>query len=118
MTGFCIMRIVTSAFNHSPEAASRPFSRNRDGFVLGEGSWMFVLERESTAHARGAKIYAEVAGYGSTCDAYHRVRMDETGEEPARAMKLAVESGRLAYRAGRMPRRRYADPSSPLAGLI
>ena len=91
MTGFCIMRIVASAFNHSPEAASRPFSRNRDGFVLGEGSWMFVLERESTARARGAKVYAEVAGYGSTCDAYHRVRMDETGEEPARAMKLALK---------------------------
>ena len=91
MTGFCIMRIVASAFNHSPETASRPFTRNRDGFVLGEGAWMFVMERESTARARGAKIYAEVAGYGSTCDAYHRVRMDDSGEEPARAMKLALK---------------------------
>jgi 3-oxoacyl-[acyl-carrier-protein] synthase II len=94
MTGFCIMRIVASAFNDSPESASRPFTRNRDGFVLGEGAWMFVMERESTARARGAKIYAEVVGYGSTCDAYHRVRMDDSGEEPARAMKLALgESG-------------------------
>lgn len=98
MTGFCIMRIVASAFNHSPESASRPFTRNRDGFVLGEGAWMFVLERESTARARGAKIYAEVAGYGSTCDAYHRVRMDDSGEEPARAMKLAIEESQLDAR--------------------
>jgi 3-oxoacyl-[acyl-carrier-protein] synthase II len=95
MTGFCIMRIVASAFNDSPESASRPFTRNRDGFVLGEGAWMFVVERESTARARGAKIYAEVAGYGSTCDAYHRVRMDDSGEEPARAMKLAVKESQL-----------------------
>lgn len=91
MTGFCIMRIVASAFNDRPEAASRPFTKNRDGFVLSEGSWMFVMERESTARARGAHIYAEVAGYGSTCDAYHRVRMDESGEEPARAMRLALK---------------------------
>lgn len=91
MTGFCIMRILASTFNNTPESASRPFTRNREGFVLGEGSWMFVVERESTARARGAKIYAEVAGYGSTCDAYHRVRMDDSGEEPARAMKLALK---------------------------
>ena len=71
MTGFCIMRIVASAFNHSPESASRPFTRNRDGFVLGEGAWMFVVERGSTAKARGAKIYAEVIGYGLSGDAYH-----------------------------------------------
>lgn len=95
MTGFCIMRIVASAFNDSPESASRPFTRNRDGFVLGEGAWMFVVERESTARARGAKIYAEVAGYGSTCDAYHRVRMDDSGEEPARAMQLALKDSDL-----------------------
>lgn len=91
MTGFCIMRIVSTAFNDRPEAASRPFSKDRDGFVLGEGAWMFVMEREETARARGAHIYAEVAGYGSTCDAHHRVRMDESGEEPARAMSLAME---------------------------
>lgn len=91
MTGFCIMRIVSTSFNDSPEAASRPFSKDRDGFVLGEGAWMFVLEREESARARGAHIYAEVAGYGSTCDAYHRVRLDESGEEPARAMSLALK---------------------------
>ena len=92
LTGFCIMRIVTNSWNEQPESGSRPFTRNRDGFVLGEGSWMFVMERASTARARGARTYAEVAGYGSTCDAYHRVRMDDSGEEPARAMTLAMKN--------------------------
>jgi len=96
MTGFCIMRIVSSGYNESPEIASRPFTKNRDGFVLGEGAWMFVMERESTARARGAQVYAVVAGYGSTCDAYHRVRMDDSGEEPARAMQLALGDARVA----------------------
>jgi 3-oxoacyl-[acyl-carrier-protein] synthase II len=91
MTGFCVMRIVSNTRNDAPETASRPFSRDRDGFVLSEGAWMFVMEREETAKARGAKIYGEVAGYGSTCDAYHRVRLDESGEEPARAMTLALK---------------------------
>jgi 3-oxoacyl-[acyl-carrier-protein] synthase II len=96
LTGFCIMRIVTNTHNDDPAAGSRPFTANRDGFVLGEGSWMFVLERESTARARGATLYAEVAGYASTCDAYHRVRMDEAGEEPARAMTLAMKDAGVA----------------------
>lgn len=96
MTGFCIMRIVSSSYNDSPEVASRPFTKNRDGFVLGEGSWMFVMERESTARARGAHVYAVVSGYGSTCDAYHRVRMDDSGEEPARAMQLALKEAGVA----------------------
>jgi 3-oxoacyl-[acyl-carrier-protein] synthase II len=95
MTGFCIMRIVTNTHNDSPALGSRPFTANRDGFVLGEGSWMFVMEREETARARGAHIYAEVAGYASTCDAYHRVRMDESGEEPARAMLLAMKDAHV-----------------------
>jgi 3-oxoacyl-[acyl-carrier-protein] synthase II len=56
---------------------------------------MFIMERESTARARGARIYAEVAGYGSTCDAYHRVRMDDSGEEPARAMTLAMKDAAI-----------------------
>jgi 3-oxoacyl-[acyl-carrier-protein] synthase II len=102
MTGFCMMRIVTNSWNGDPASGSRPFTRNRDGFVLGEGSWMFVMERASTALARGAHIYAEVAGYASTCDAYHRVRMDDSGEEPARAMTLAmndasVDPSEVAY---------------------
>jgi 3-oxoacyl-[acyl-carrier-protein] synthase II len=91
LTGFCIMRIVSNTHNDDPQAGSRPFTSNRDGFVLGEGAWMFIMEREETALARGAHIYAEVAGYASTCDAYHRVRMDDSGEEPARAMQLAMK---------------------------
>jgi 3-oxoacyl-[acyl-carrier-protein] synthase II len=95
MTGFCIMRIVSNTWNDDPARGSRPFTANRDGFVLSEGAWMFVMEREETARARGAHIYAEVAGYGSTCDAYHRVRMDESGEEPARAMTLAMKDAAI-----------------------
>ncbi|HXI11252.1 MAG TPA: beta-ketoacyl-[acyl-carrier-protein] synthase family protein [Thermoanaerobaculia bacterium] len=96
MTGFALMRILGASRNDRPETASRPFSKNRDGFVLAEGAWMFIMEREESARERGAHIYAEVAGYGSTCDAYHRVRLDENGEEPARAMTLAMKDARVA----------------------
>jgi len=89
--GFILMRILTPSWNHAPARASRPFSRDRDGFVLGEGAWFFLLEPLEAARARGAHIYGEVAGYGSTCEAYHRVRLEECGEEPARAMSLAIE---------------------------
>jgi 3-oxoacyl-[acyl-carrier-protein] synthase II len=91
MRGFLGMRILSTHWNSEPERASRPFSRDRDGFVLGEGAWFFVLEDLECAQARGARIYAEVAGYGSTCDAYHRVRMEECGEEPARAIRMALD---------------------------
>lgn len=91
LRAFAMMRVMTTSWNHAPQRASRPFSRDRDGFVIAEGSWMFVLEELEHARARGAKIYAEIQGYGSTCDAYHRVRLDESGEEPARAMCLALE---------------------------
>src|SRR5690242_11202076 len=89
--GYTMIRALTQSWNDQPERASRPFSADRDGFVLSEGSWMFVLEDYEHARSRGAKIYAELAGYGSTCDAYHRVRMNEDGEEPARAIELALE---------------------------
>lgn len=91
MRGFILMRILASRWNSDPERASRPFSRDRDGFVLGEGSWFFVLEELEHAKARGAHIYGEIAGYGSTCEAFHRVRLEECGEEPARAIGLALE---------------------------
>jgi 3-oxoacyl-[acyl-carrier-protein] synthase II len=93
LRGFMLMRIMTTRWNQAPERASRPFSRDRDGFVLAEGSWFFVLEELERARARGAKIYGEIAGYGSTCEAYHRVRLEECGEEPARAMRLAIAEG-------------------------
>jgi 3-oxoacyl-[acyl-carrier-protein] synthase II len=95
MEGFVMMRIVSTARENDPGRASRPFSADRDGFVLGEGSWMFVLEEAERARARGARPYGELRGYGSTCDAHHRVRLDESGEEPARAMSLALAEAGL-----------------------
>jgi 3-oxoacyl-[acyl-carrier-protein] synthase II len=99
LRGFMAMRILASRWNHCPPRASRPFSRDRDGFVLAEGSWFFVLEERERALARGAKILGEIAGYGSTCEAYHRVRLEECGEEPARAISLALEEARVAPEA-------------------
>lgn len=89
--GFCLMKIMTTSWNDDPARGSRPFSRDRDGFVVAEGSWMFVMEEYESAQARGAHIYGELAGYGSTCEAFHRVRLAECGEEPARAIELAIK---------------------------
>jgi 3-oxoacyl-[acyl-carrier-protein] synthase II len=91
LRGFQLMRIMTTRWNHAPERASRPFSKDRDGFVLAEGAWFFVIESRERALARGARIYGEICGYGSTCEAYHRVRLEECGEEPARAIGMALE---------------------------
>jgi 3-oxoacyl-[acyl-carrier-protein] synthase II len=88
--GFSRMRVVSMAYNDRPAEASRPFDGCRDGFVLGEGAWIVVLEREERARARGAKIYASVDGYSSTCDAYHRVQMAPDGQEIVRAISLAI----------------------------
>jgi len=90
LAAFNLMTVLTNEWNAEPHRASRPFSRNRSGIVLGEGSWIYVFEELDHARARGAQIYAEVIGYGSTCDAYHRVRLAEDGDEPARAMSLAL----------------------------
>ncbi|MEO5896751.1 MAG: beta-ketoacyl-[acyl-carrier-protein] synthase family protein [Vicinamibacterales bacterium] len=99
--GFSRMRAVATKYNDRPSEASRPFDRDRDGFVLGEGAWMLVVEREDRARARGAHVYATVDGYGSTCDAYHRVQMDPDGAEIVRAMQLAVDrSGRALDEIG------------------
>ncbi len=89
--GFSRMRVVATRYNDTPGEASRPFDRGRDGFVLGEGAWMVVLEREDRARARGATIYASIDGYASTCDAFHRVQMDPNGEQIVRAMTLAID---------------------------
>ena len=88
--GFILMKILTDSWNHDPAKGSRPFSVDRDGFVLAEGAWMFVLEEYEHARARGAKLLAEICGYGSTCEAFHRVRLQECGEEPARAIGLSM----------------------------
>jgi 3-oxoacyl-[acyl-carrier-protein] synthase II len=90
LAGFNLLTVLTTAWNDEPHRASRPFTRNRSGMVLGEGSWIYVLEEFERAQQRGAKIYGEITGYGSTCDAYHRVRLQEGGDEPARAMTLAM----------------------------
>ena len=101
MYGFSRMRVVSMAYNDTPAIASRPFDRGRDGFVLGEGAWMLTLEREERARERGAKIYASVEGYGSTCDAFHRVQMAPDGVEIVRAITLAIErSGRAREQIG------------------
>ena len=89
--GYTLLRALTQSWNHAPERASRPFSADRDGFVMAEGSWMFILEDYDHACARGARIYAEIVGYAATCEAYHRVRMSDSPEEPARAITLALE---------------------------
>jgi 3-oxoacyl-[acyl-carrier-protein] synthase II len=95
ITGYTRLRALTESWNHAPERASRPFSADRDGFVLAEGSWMFILEEYEHARSRGARIYAEIVGYGSTCEAFHRVRMSDSPEEPARAIKLALEEAKI-----------------------
>jgi len=95
MKGFTLMKILTTSWNDEPQRASRPFSADRDGFVIAEGSWMFVLEDYDHAVARGATIHAEITGYGSTCEAFHRVRLAEFGEEPARAIQIALEESRI-----------------------
>lgn len=94
--GFILMKIMTDSWNQAPERGSRPFSADRDGFVLAEGAWMFVLEEYEHARARGAKILAEISGYGSTCEAFHRVRLQECGEEPARAIGLAMQQAGIS----------------------
>jgi len=96
--GFILMKILTDSWNEAPEKGSRPFSVDRDGFVLAEGAWIFVLEEYEHALARGATMLAEICGYGSTCEAFHRVRLQECGEEPARAIQLAMKAAGIAPR--------------------
>lgn len=99
LEGFNLMTVLTDDWNDEPKRASRPFSLNRSGIVLGEGAWVFVLETVESATNRGAKIYAEIKGYGSTCDAHHRVRLEENGVEPARAMQIALDDAGIAPEA-------------------
>ena len=89
LSGFARMKAITSAFNDAPEKASRPWDQNRSGFVMGEGSGAVVLEELEHAKARGAKIYAEVVGYGMSGDAYHITA--PSGDGAYRAMKMAAE---------------------------
>ncbi len=90
VAGFNSMRALSTR-NDDPQAASRPWDKDRDGFVIGDGAGVLILEEYEHARKRGAKIYAELAGFGSTSDAYHMTAPSETGEGPARCMRLAVE---------------------------
>jgi 3-oxoacyl-[acyl-carrier-protein] synthase II len=90
LTAFEKMRVISTRRWDDPARSSRPFSADRDGFILGEGAWMFVLEEYEHAAARGATVLAEVAGYASTCDAYHRVQIAPDVAEPVRAIELAL----------------------------
>ncbi|HKZ22097.1 MAG TPA: beta-ketoacyl-ACP synthase II [candidate division Zixibacteria bacterium] len=94
MAGFCSARAMSTR-NDQPEKASRPFDKGRDGFVMGEGSGMLVLESLDSALARGAKIYAEVMGAGMTADAYHITAPSPTGEGACNAMKIALKDADL-----------------------
>lgn len=90
LAGFCSMRALSTR-NDEPEKASRPFDKERDGFIMSEGAGALVLERMEHARERGANIYAELTGYGATDDAYHITAPDETGSSQALAMKKAIE---------------------------
>lgn len=89
--GFCSLRALSSRYNDTPSRASRPFDRGRDGFVMGEGAGALILETLQHAKRRRARVYAEVAGYAATSEAYHMVVPREDGIEIAKAISLALE---------------------------
>jgi 3-oxoacyl-[acyl-carrier-protein] synthase II len=90
LAGFAALRALSTGFNDEPTRASRPYDRDRDGFVMGEGAGMLVLEDEESARERGATILGEVAGYGSTTDAHHLTAPEPTGGPASRAIELAI----------------------------
>lgn len=94
--GFCSLRALSSKFNEQPERASRPFDRNRDGFVMGEGAGCLIVESLAHAKKRKARVYVELAGYAATSEAYHMVIPREDGEEVATTMKLALKAADIS----------------------
>src|SRR3954470_16590929 len=95
---FCSMKAMSTR-NETPETASRPFDRTRDGFIMGEGAGVIVLEALEHAQARGARIYCELAGYAATCDAFHITQPDPDGKGLSLAMTRALKSAGLAPEA-------------------
>ena len=91
VVAFEVLHALSTGFDDDPTKASRPFDKKRNGFVMGEGSAILVLEEYEHAKARGAKIYAEVAGYGASCDGYHLTSPDPTGQVPSLALKRALK---------------------------
>lgn len=89
--GFCACRALSTGFNDTPEKGSRPYDKDRDGFVMGEGAGVVVVEDYEHARARGAKIYAEIVGYGMSGDAYHITAPAEDGDGAYRSMRMAIE---------------------------
>jgi 3-oxoacyl-[acyl-carrier-protein] synthase II len=96
IAGFNACRALSTAFNDTPEKASRPYDKDRDGFVMGEGAGIVMLEEYEHAKARGAKIYAEVKGYGLSGDAYHITAPAEDGDGGFRAMVMALKRAELS----------------------
>ena len=97
--GFMKMKALSTHFNDTPEKACRPFNADRDGFVMGEGAACLILESEEHAKARGAKVYAELAGYGATADAYHITAPDPSGDGAVRAIEIALADAGVTDRS-------------------
>jgi len=99
IAGFCQLKALSTSFNDEPHRASRPFDKERDGFVMGEGAGILVLEEWEHAMRRGVPIYAELAGFGASADAFHLTAPDPDGEGAARAIRLALQDAGLQQEA-------------------